>query len=480
MKKRIFAPLAFCIALTILVGCKSDIRDSGGNLPYGTGTVTTAPHSSELEYKLSDNKNEYTVIGIGTCKSKNIVIPKTHEGLPVTAIENAAFAFTDIESVIIPSSVRKIGSTAFKSCASLVSADLGSGTVSIGKYAFMDCYSLKEIYLPTSVTSIGAEAFSECTALTSVIFASGIKLGRIESKLFASCSSLTSVIFEGESAITEVGKRAFHGCVSLEYCRLPDTVRKIDDNAYEGCTSLKELYIPRDLSSVLYTFTDCIFETVTVSHGNTQFSSAEGCLLSKDGFELFRASSSAVSIPDSVGVIQNRAFADLADLKEITLPPSLIRIGTDIFANCISLEYVKIPKGITGIDPLIFNGCTSLARIEVDKENPSLRSEGNCVISGDAIVLGCKDSVIPGSVTSIKHLAFISGGISEITVPGSVKSIAFDAFKGCPLRRIIYLGTKEEWKKLERTMSTYGGTPWFYEFPDVQIVCTNGTVNYYE
>ena len=59
--------------------------------------------SKGLEYTLNTDGLSYSVIGIGTCKEVNIVIPNMYNGLPVTQISDHAFSgCTSLVNVSIP------------------------------------------------------------------------------------------------------------------------------------------------------------------------------------------------------------------------------------------------------------------------------------------------------------------------------------------------------------------------------------------
>jgi len=68
-----------------------------------------------------------------------VTLPDAINGLPVTSIGYAAFAFcTGLTSVTIPDSVTSIGEEAFWACTGLTSVTIGSSVTSIGDNAFSD------------------------------------------------------------------------------------------------------------------------------------------------------------------------------------------------------------------------------------------------------------------------------------------------------------------------------------------------------
>ena len=114
----------------------------------------------------------------------------------------------------------------------------------------------------------------------------------------------------------------------------------------------------------------------------------------------FPSSLETITIPDSVTLINCRAFVDCSSLKEITIPDSVTSIRYATFADCSSLKEITIPDSVTEIGESAFAHCSSL-----------------------------KEITIPDSVTLIDCRAFKGcSSLKEITIPDSVTEIAQDAF----------------------------------------------------
>ena len=85
-------------------------------------------------------------VGNGT----EVVVPTEINGLPVREIADGAFKNSDISSVTLPSTLRKIG-----------------------WFAFEGCTQLESVYIHPSVTSIGHGAFNSCPSSMKIICESG-------------------------------------------------------------------------------------------------------------------------------------------------------------------------------------------------------------------------------------------------------------------------------------------------------------------
>ena len=106
------------------------------------------------------------------------------------------------------------------------------------------------------------------------------------------------------------------------------------------------------------------------------------------------------------------------------------------FKGCSGLTSITIPAGVTDIWDWAFYGCSGLTSIKVSKENKCYDSRNNCnaiiETESNTLVLGCKKTVIPDSVTSIGDSAFSDcSGLKSITIPEGVTSIGNSAFSGC-------------------------------------------------
>ena len=135
------------------------------------------------------------------------------------------------------------------------------------------------------------------------------------------------------------------------------------------------------------------------------------------------------------------AFGDCRSLTSITIGNSVTSIGNYAFYYCQALTSIDIPNSVTSIGDRPFYSCSALISISVASDNPTYDSRGNCnaiiETSTNTLILGCKNTIIPNSVTSIGNSAFFNCRVlASITIPNSVTSIGNNAFMYCGLTTI--------------------------------------------
>jgi hypothetical protein len=111
------------------------------------------PESDFTVSKQEDGKSVVITEYIGS--KKDVRIPPTIQGLPVTGIsKNVFYPRSNLTSVTIPDGVISIGAWAFNYCTNLISVTIPGSVTSIGSYAFYGCKSLTGVTIPSSVTSV--------------------------------------------------------------------------------------------------------------------------------------------------------------------------------------------------------------------------------------------------------------------------------------------------------------------------------------
>ena len=199
--------------------------------------------------------------GFYGCRNlKEVVLPQS-----LTSICSGAFAFCDIQKIVIPKNVRFIGDfvlggnknlrsiavergnpyfEAIENCliqksnkkliAVCNTGAIPEGVRIIGKDAFSYYSGAESIEMPNSVDTIEYAAFRNCSEIKKVAVSSSVKI--IPDYAFDTCASLTEVIIP--EGVTEIRSYAFHGCSKLKNLTIPASVTKIESTAFSGCEGL--------------------------------------------------------------------------------------------------------------------------------------------------------------------------------------------------------------------------------------------------
>lgn len=114
-----------------------------------------------------------------------------------------------IKKVIIPSSVKTIGSGAFLNCSCLKEIEWdGEPQLEVIKDSAFQCTAIESMTIPETVTFIGVEAFSSCSHLIKIVFPK--KIISIPKHCCSFCPDLESVVFNGE--VEAIEPQAFRMC----------------------------------------------------------------------------------------------------------------------------------------------------------------------------------------------------------------------------------------------------------------------------
>ena len=279
------------------------------------------------------------------------------------------------------------------------------------------------------------ESYSGAVTIPSQV--NGYTVTSINDRAFDDCRGLTGITIP--NSVTSIGESSFSYCTKLTSVTLPNTVTSIGYRAFMGCYSLKSMTIPQSVTSIgIAIFSSCInLASITVESGNKTYDSRDNCnaIVETSTNTLIDGCRNTV-IPNSVTSIGNYAFDLCIYLTGITIPNSVTSIGGGAFMFCNSLTSITIPKSVTSIGKYAFQSCKSLTSITVESGNKNYDSRSNCnaivKTSTNSLIVGCKNTVIPISVTSIDIGAFQGClDLTSITIPNSVTSIGEYAFQTC-------------------------------------------------
>ena len=121
---------------------------------------------------------------------------------------------------------------------------------------------------------------------------------------------------------------------------------------------------------------------------------------------------------------------------EYVIPTGVTRIEDHAFFACFKMTSVTIPNSVTSIGNGIFRFCHRLTSVKVQEGNTIYDSRDNCnaiiETASNKLIAGCRNTIIPDSVTSIGDWAFAQcREMPYVTIPNGITSIGEVAFFEC-------------------------------------------------
>ena len=310
---------------------------------------------------------------------RRIILPDN-----ITEFGEYAFYGLTLETINIPSSLRKLGNNCFDEnrWLSVNPLIIPEGVTEIPTQCFQFCYKLKKVVLPSTIKTIGIFAFFDSsvddmnfpegldsigylsmhgTRLTEVVLPKTIRT--IGYKTFASNFKLKKVVLP--EGLTEIPDNLCSSCIELEKIVIPESVIKINTEAFSACLKLKT-NLPPKLKWI----------------GSDAFSSS--------GLD-------SIVFPATMEYIGKEAFQDLTKLKKIysmsPIPPvcyynTMVNFGDGPFGGSTPSDipvYVPIGSGEKYREAFGWNYFTNI--IETDKfptgiVSPKMSNNELCKVYG--------------------------------------------------------------------------------------------------
>lgn len=465
----------------------------------------------------------------------------------VTFIGGSAFnGCTALEKVTIPGGVTSIGSYAFSKCTSLTRIRIPEGVETLPTFLFRNS-TLEEIWIPSTVTKIGRSAFeldsssnlknvyyggaawdgvevangnsglTEATIHTAVAggtcgtdvtwnladngvltiagagnmkdylsgnqpwasYADSIKRVVVEHGVtsigrYAFCGYTNLADVDLSASVEVVGRYAFSNCTGLNFIELPAGVTTISERAFLGCTALTDVLLTPNVTEIgNYAFHECpaLRNVYCAPVGDQEYLPDVGtnntCLTDADIRMIADRGDCGVDWDNVFWVLDENYhlalfgngemldyetgdapwFSEKEMLTGLTIGTGIINIGEAAFFRCITLTDVEIPTSVATIGENAFANCSGLQHV-----------------------------AIPEGVTEIGSKAFYQSGLTSVEIPKGMKSIGAQAFGDCDnlqdvifvepavtiadpaftgvddLSGVYYFGTEEQWGQMVEGM----------------------------
>jgi hypothetical protein len=256
-------------------------------------------------------------------------------------------------------------------------------------------------------------------------YISSAKLSVIESKFNNKVISNKDGIITFEKDLSIIPVAAFAFSPRIEQIELPDSITKIDMEAFCATRKLKTVIFGNNVKELAYrAFHDC-------------------------------HALESIVLPESIQIIAEDAFDSCSNLKSINIPGNATNLGISIFSSCFSLENVNIEEGVKKLPDYTFRKCKALSEITLPT---TIKQLGMKVFSGCTSLKTIY--VKPLTPPEVPKEYIISGGINKNTVNSWLALKDVDDF-------IIYVPTQSlELYKEAPGWNEYINHIQPYEFPE--------------
>lgn len=270
----------------------------------------------------------------------------------------------------------------------------------IPRDAFSNLVCLRNFVFPKVLKIIRSFAFAGTQLEGDLIIPEGVHT--IED--YAFCTSLLDEYSEVENNLTGVlilpaslryiGEYAFSGCKFTCELLLPNNLEFIGGGAFAGCDRLYgDLTIPEGISRINHTcfaITKGLNGRVIIPEGVAEI----------EGNAFYQSGITSVSIPQSVSVIRDWAFANSSIQGPLFLPENLVYLGSWAFAST-RITYIDLPETLRRLPSSTFQNCKELRdTIKIPEEAIAIDAE--CFSGCDKL----EAVILPSGLEEIGDYAF--------------------------------------------------------------------------
>ena len=422
-----------CSYLTA-ISIPSSIKTIGNKAFAGCGNVSRL-YFDAVNCTLNYTSSQASFLNLGSeAGSLKIIIGRDVVTMPtfrytkVTALEfekeskceeiaNTAFLDTPLSGdVILPASIKTIGSSAFRGT-KIETAYVGPAVTKIDRYAFYNITTLRNFILDTPAEFNGSyEILKDSGAEGNFTFTVGKNTLSVPNLVN---TNVTKLVFEAGSKCETIVNNAFKNKGLVGELILPESIKTIGEYAFFG-TKVNRIVLPASVTEVgasAFYQIDSLSKlelNCTPNYGSTRYAFAPTSNSTRT-FDLI--------IGKDVTEIADALFS-MAGLKSVTIEPGgkLVRIGRDAFSGNPSLSGdMTIPTTVKEIGDLAFaNTGITTAHVGAHVEKFGANVFADCLNLEKLYydVPNCANTVI-GSVNGNKEEACMT----EITIGPNVKTI---------------------------------------------------------
>ncbi len=325
-------------------------------------------------------------------------------------------------------------------------------------------HRIRTVTFPHSLRSLRESQFEDCDLLTSVTFHENLEA--IPARAFLDCDALTTVDLSGAADLTAIGDQAFYSCDALEGVLLPErsSLQTVGERAFWNDEQLTAFDLSRAarLTSIgVQAFLGTGLTTLDLSASTGLEAIAEYAFCGTLHLERVLLPEGLTSIGraafsrDALGSSVSSNLARFAPISELALPSTLETVGAGAFWNCFLGEEgaepipVSLPDSLRVIENGAFASCPPILDVQAQKNYVNLLALASPRLPAALLTLGGYTG--SGTVPGMQSGVFANSLVEELDLPAGLEKVGDHALYDLPPCTVTFRSKEESLPGISET-----------------------------
>lgn len=250
---------------TVKVG--NSLKNIGNYAFYGCSKLNPIELPETLE---TIGDYAFSSCHFGDNSAYDFVLPNS-----LTTLGKSTFAYSNMNSINIPSTVTKIGTGCFEGCdiygvvritdleawMNLYFESPTSNPLTSSHRLYLNEEPIINLMIPNTVTKLRDYCFYGAETIQTITMHDEVEWGG--NKAFMNCKRLMTVVIG--NGLQKINTSMFEGCTLLESVWIGSSINTIDAGAFANCKNLTDIYCTAESAPTIYTYSTSPFSNAYIN-----------------------------------------------------------------------------------------------------------------------------------------------------------------------------------------------------------------------